>query len=92
MCACVYTHGERVCQMEILKIKNATEIINSEDGCNSLLVIGEEKIGELIGRSLEPIQAWNAKRMGKYRNKHGRHMGKDERFLNVCNWSSGRKG
>lgn len=37
MCACVYTHGERVCQMEILKIKNATEIINSEDGFNSLI-------------------------------------------------------
>lgn len=30
----------------------------------ALLVIGEEKIGELIGRSLEPIQAWNEKGWG----------------------------
>lgn len=33
--------------MEILKIKNAIRIINSEDELNSILVIGEEKFGEL---------------------------------------------
>lgn len=50
MCIYTYIWRERECQMEILKIKNTTEIINSEDGFNSLLAIGEEKIGELIGR------------------------------------------
>lgn len=36
--------------MEIIKIKNAIEIVNSKDRFNSVLAIGEEKIGELKNR------------------------------------------
>lgn len=39
--------------MEILKIKHAIEIMNSKDGFNSVLAIGEEKIGELKDRLVE---------------------------------------
>lgn len=39
--------------MEILKIKNATKIINSKDGFDSILVIREDKIGELRDKSVE---------------------------------------
>lgn len=39
--------------MEILKIKNATKIINSKDGFDGILVIREEKIGELRDKSVE---------------------------------------
>lgn len=60
--------------MEILKTKNAAEIINSKDGFNSILVVGEEKIGELRRKS------WNGERIGKFRNKHGTHVGNDARF------------
>lgn len=77
--------------MEILKIKNAIRIINSEDGLSSILVIGEEKFGELKDRLVEISNAESRKRMGKYRNKYERHTGKDERFLNVCNRSPRRK-
>lgn len=27
--------------------------------------------------------------MGKYKSKHEKHIGKDERFLYVCNWNLG---
>lgn len=77
--------------MEVLKIKNAIGIINSKDGLNSILVIGEEKIGELKDRSVEICKCREQKRRGKYKDKHEKHLGKDERFLNVGNWSPGRK-
>lgn len=54
-----------------LEMKNAVGIISSKNGLNSILVIGEEKIGELKERSQQKYPAQRAKkRMGKYRNKH----------------------
>lgn len=40
-------------QMEILEIKNAVGIISSKNGLNSILVIGEEKIGKLKDKLVE---------------------------------------
>lgn len=57
-------------QMEILEMKNAVGIISSKNGLNSILVIGEEKIGELkeVSRNIQHRE--QKKRMRKYRNKH----------------------
>lgn len=56
--------------MEILEMKNAVGIISSKNGLNSILVIGEEKIGELkeVSRNIQHRE--QKKRMRKYRNKH----------------------
>lgn len=50
--------------MELLKIKNATGIINAKDGLSSLLVTGEEKIGKLNDRSLEICNCRDKKECG----------------------------
>lgn len=59
--------------MEILKIKNAIGIINAKDGLSSILVIGEEKIGELQDRSVKICKCREQKRIGGYKNKRERH-------------------
>lgn len=65
--------------MEILEIKNAVEIINSKDSFDD-----HSRRQDWWAGSVEITWRGEQKKWG---NKHERHTGKDQKFLNLCNQS-----